>query len=141
MSWVIQSQVASQSAPQSVERPAGDVPLVGAKQQEVAGLGAHARGKLLQQGGVEILGDWRSEFIDQLKSRPPTYILVVDDVTRPWYVNHPREDLENFSEFYAFFQACYRHETRIGQFDVYRLDSLPRQHLLPLATIFMKNPG
>ncbi len=70
--------------------------------------------------GVPRQAAWRKEFMEDLKSRPPRYVLVVDDNNRPWYIPNPVDALQGFPEFAEFLQDFYEVETTRVRITFYR---------------------
>lgn len=73
--------------------------------------------------GVPRQGEWRIEFLDSLRARPPLYVLVVDDDNRPWYVPNPVDALRQFPEFAAFLERHYSREAEQATIAFYRRKS------------------
>lgn len=68
--------------------------------------------------------EWREEFLTTLDTTLPFYFLVANSDV-PVSENHPDSAgyLQKFDELYMWLQSHYRQETRIGNFDIWRLES------------------
>jgi hypothetical protein len=75
---------------------------------------------LVAGDGGGVVGAYRDEFVNALREQPPLYIVVADGDRNSLMPRASKRFVEEIPEFGELMRRRYRHEVRIGNFDLWR---------------------